>query len=176
MFIKLSAYISALQQIYASLTTLAANSFVSESILSFISSSTHSCNNSIINNIPLLRSNSTHIEISDLQFSYPASTFKISIPHLQLKSQHWYKVVGTTGSGKSTFLDLALGLLSPSSGSIRASIGSSKANNLDTTYSLSLPTSHSLYLFSIVLFFTILHSRIQLVFPMISISLTRFCI
>ena len=124
-----------LQQIYASLTTLAANSFVSESILSFISSSTHSCNNSIINNIPLLRSNSTHIEISDLQFSYPASTFKISIPHLQLKSQHWYKVVGTTGSGKSTFLDLALGLLSPSSGSIRASIGSSKANNLDTTYS-----------------------------------------
>lgn len=63
---------------------------------------------------------SREIRIDDLTFAYPGSkgpiveNFSLTIPHNQTVG-----IIGTTGSGKSTLVDLILGLHEPSSGAIR---------------------------------------------------------
>jgi ATP-binding cassette subfamily C protein len=59
------------------------------------------------------------IEIKDLSFRY-LNTEKDALSHvsLQIKKGECVGIVGETGSGKSTLVDLILGLLKPSHGSI----------------------------------------------------------
>lgn len=57
------------------------------------------------------------LEIKDLEFKYQNDNlFSVSIPQLYINKGDQVAVVGMSGSGKSTFLDLCLGLLEPNQG------------------------------------------------------------
>lgn len=59
------------------------------------------------------------ISAKKVNFSYPGSSaFKISDLNLEIEPGTFFAVVGSTGSGKSTIVDLLLGILQPNSGEI----------------------------------------------------------
>ncbi|MEZ6127396.1 MAG: ABC transporter ATP-binding protein [Planctomycetaceae bacterium] len=58
------------------------------------------------------------IDIRQLQFSYPHSSFDLFIEHLQIDSLCATAVVGPSGSGKTTLLHLMAGILLPQAGQI----------------------------------------------------------
>jgi ABC-type multidrug transport system fused ATPase/permease subunit len=64
--------------------------------------------------LPLLR----ELTIDDLSFCYPTSGKVLDGISLTIKAKSVIGIVGSTGSGKSTFLDLLLGLLEPSAGRV----------------------------------------------------------
>ena len=57
------------------------------------------------------------IRIKNLKFSYDGSTL-INISNYEFKKNKFYIVIGESGSGKSTFLDLMLNIINPYSGKI----------------------------------------------------------
>ena len=67
----------------------------------------------------LLREKFSSLELKGVEFSYPHSSKKaIKGISLKIKSGDSIGIIGETGSGKSTLVDLILGLIQPSSGSI----------------------------------------------------------
>ena len=61
------------------------------------------------------------IEFDDITYSYPGSDVKIlDKADLKIPVGSSVGIVGTTGAGKSTLVDIMLGLLKPSAGVIRA--------------------------------------------------------
>lgn len=68
------------------------------------------------------------INIDQLFFSYPGSTFDLEIAQLSLAKNTATAVVGPSGSGKTTLLHLIAGILTPTSGSI--SVGASFVSSL----------------------------------------------
>ena len=62
------------------------------------------------------------VTIKDLCFKYPGSENNaVQEISVQLSSGQYIAVVGQSGAGKSTFVDLLLGLHHPSSGSVQIS-------------------------------------------------------
>jgi ATP-binding cassette subfamily C protein len=62
---------------------------------------------------------STEVEVLDVSFQYPGtSDFVLKNVNLRLPSTGMVGVIGESGGGKSTFIDLILGLISPSEGTI----------------------------------------------------------
>lgn len=60
-----------------------------------------------------------YVELKDLNFKYPDSkTFSLSDINFKLRKGSSIGIIGETGSGKSTLVDIIIGLLKPSSGSI----------------------------------------------------------
>ncbi|MGF1525487.1 MAG: ABC transporter ATP-binding protein [Candidatus Competibacterales bacterium] len=59
------------------------------------------------------------VEITDLQFAYPHRGFGLCIPSLTIASEEKLAVVGPSGTGKTTLLNLIAGLISPRRGCIR---------------------------------------------------------
>jgi ABC-type multidrug transport system fused ATPase/permease subunit len=60
------------------------------------------------------------LELHDVSYSYPeSSTQTLSNITMQFTSGLQYAIVGPSGSGKTTFVDLCMGLLSPSSGNVQ---------------------------------------------------------
>ncbi|MCP4508316.1 MAG: ATP-binding cassette domain-containing protein, partial [Fuerstiella sp.] len=51
------------------------------------------------------------IEIQELKFTYPHSSFKLHISELTVETASVSAVVGPSGSGKTTLLHLAAGIL-----------------------------------------------------------------
>jgi ABC-type lipoprotein export system ATPase subunit len=68
------------------------------------------------------------IAISDLEFQFPHSDFRLAVPSLQIAAAERAAIVGPSGSGKTTLLNLISGILSPSRGSIR--VGGREINAL----------------------------------------------
>jgi putative ABC transport system ATP-binding protein len=59
------------------------------------------------------------IEIRDLEFVYPDSDFRLSIPDLSVTAGSTAAFIGPSGSGKTTLLNLIAGILLPGSGSVQ---------------------------------------------------------
>ena len=105
-----------LQQIYVSLTSL-----------TFVGPSLEKLSNDLRNlkNYKAYEDKETihlkkNINLNSIQFSYP-NTFKPSINNLSLNISAKSKIglVGATGSGKTTIVDIILGLLEPQLGSLK---------------------------------------------------------
>ena len=58
------------------------------------------------------------IAVSKLRFSYPAETFSIEIPRLEIAAGERLAIIGPSGCGKTTLLKLLTGILVPESGRI----------------------------------------------------------
>jgi len=58
------------------------------------------------------------IELKDLEFRYPQSTFSLQIPDARLVSAEHTALIGASGCGKTTLLNLLAGVLLPDRGSI----------------------------------------------------------
>ncbi|MDY6983418.1 MAG: ATP-binding cassette domain-containing protein, partial [Pseudomonadota bacterium] len=59
------------------------------------------------------------IDIRDLQFRWPGSTAPtLAIPRLEIASGAGVFLLGASGSGKSSLLNLVAGLITPQAGSI----------------------------------------------------------
>ncbi len=71
------------------------------------------------------------IEISDMHFQYPGSDFKLQIGELKLARGGKTAVIGPSGFGKTTLLNLLAGILLPDSGKIR--VGDKLVNQMNET-------------------------------------------
>jgi putative ABC transport system ATP-binding protein len=58
------------------------------------------------------------IAISDLEFSYPTGNFFLRIPEFSVAQHEKIAVIGPSGTGKTTLLNLIAGIIVPSRGSI----------------------------------------------------------
>jgi len=58
------------------------------------------------------------ISISDLSFAYPGGDFQLVIPSLRLEAGEKVAVVGPSGTGKTTLLNLIAGLFVPDQGTV----------------------------------------------------------
>ena len=59
------------------------------------------------------------IEVADLGFAYPSGGFRLSIPMLRVESGERVAVVGPSGTGKTTLLNLVAGIAVPARGTVR---------------------------------------------------------
>lgn len=69
------------------------------------------------------------IEIKDLFFTYPDSEFRLSIPSLTIQEGEKVAIIGPSGFGKTTLLNLFAGILTPELGEVR--IHSNKVNHMN---------------------------------------------
>ena len=58
------------------------------------------------------------IQITDLEFAYPGSDFRLRIPRLTIETGQTTALIGPSGSGKTTLLNLVAGIGAPSSGQV----------------------------------------------------------
>ena len=68
------------------------------------------------------------IQVSNLSFTYPEDDFKLRIPSLTIHEKEKVAIVGPSGFGKTTLLNLFAGILVPDSGEV--SINHSVVNQL----------------------------------------------
>ena len=61
------------------------------------------------------------IRVTDLQFVYPQSAFRLRVDDLHIQNGATVAVIGPSGSGKTTLLNLIAGILVPSSGCVTTS-------------------------------------------------------
>src|ERR1022692_4330798 len=61
----------------------------------------------------------TMIAICDLEFQFPHSDFRLSVPSLKIARAERVAIIGPSGSGKTTLLHLISGILSPLQGMLR---------------------------------------------------------
>lgn len=59
------------------------------------------------------------VELEDIAFAYPGGRFQLHVPELRVAAGERVAVVGSSGTGKTTLLNLVAGILQPHSGTIR---------------------------------------------------------
>ncbi len=62
--------------------------------------------------------NNLHLEIHNIDFSYAESHWRLSVDFFSLKQGEITTIIGANGSGKSTFLKIAAGLMPPEAGEV----------------------------------------------------------
>ncbi len=58
------------------------------------------------------------VELEDIEFAYPTGGFRLQVPNLVVAASERVAVVGSSGTGKTTLLNLVAGILKPDRGSI----------------------------------------------------------
>tara|TARA_Y100000768_G_scaffold388831_1_gene387659 strand:+ start:13108 stop:14883 length:1776 start_codon:yes stop_codon:yes gene_type:complete len=104
----------AIQQIYTFSSTITGNVHSLNTLAYFLNESEEISErkdtNQNISKINLLR-------VKDIEFSYPDNSFSIKKTNLEFKRGQIIGITGYSGSGKSTFVDMVMGLLKPTKGS-----------------------------------------------------------
>jgi putative ABC transport system ATP-binding protein len=59
------------------------------------------------------------VELENIEFSYPASPVRLRLPRLHVAPGERLAIVGPSGTGKTTLLNLVAGILRPDAGTIR---------------------------------------------------------
>ena len=59
-----------------------------------------------------------NIKLENVSFKYPSGNFKIDNLNLEIKKNNFVGFCGTTGSGKTTLIDILSGLISPNQGNL----------------------------------------------------------
>jgi len=59
------------------------------------------------------------VHIEALRFRYPAGQFNLSIPRFEVADNETVAIIGPSGTGKTTLLNLVAGIVAPFEGSIR---------------------------------------------------------
>lgn len=59
------------------------------------------------------------VELENIEFAYPAGRFRLRVPGLQVLPGERLAIVGPSGTGKTTLLNLVAGILRPDSGTVR---------------------------------------------------------
>ena len=105
----------AIQQIYSSLTQLKFISPVLDSLYKDLINLERDVENQLINKFQFNKS----IKLNGVYFSYPnVSKYNLDNINLAINCKQKIGIVGGTGSGKTTAVDLILGLLNPQKGSL----------------------------------------------------------
>jgi len=71
------------------------------------------------------------LQLGQLNFSYPGRSAALSDINLQFSGTGLYALIGESGAGKSTLVDLLLGFINPSRGSVRINGSELTADNRD---------------------------------------------
>ena len=105
-----------MQQCYNSIGTIRSNKSSVEKVLSILNQKDNTLNLKGIKPFDFKK----QINLSNISFKYPKSN-KLILENVNLEINKGDRIgiVGTTGSGKSTFTDILMGLLKPISGEIR---------------------------------------------------------
>ena len=59
------------------------------------------------------------IDVNDLMFSYPSGNFLLQVPDFSVEKHEKIAVIGPSGTGKTTLLNLIAGIILPNQGHIR---------------------------------------------------------
>ncbi len=59
------------------------------------------------------------MELEDIEFAYPEGRFRLRVPELRVTSGERLAIVGPSGTGKTTLLNLVAGILQPERGTVR---------------------------------------------------------
>ena len=104
----------AIQQIYTFSSTITGNVHSLNTLAYFLNESKDISGKKVISqNIPVINS----FIVKDIEFSYPDNSFSIKKTNLEFKRGQLIGITGYSGSGKSTFVDMVMGLLKPTKGS-----------------------------------------------------------
>ncbi len=107
----------ALQQIYSSLAQIKGNLAAFEAVKGDLESSIDNQKSIIKETLPIRTELKKQITLSNIQFSYPGKPKPaVNGVTMTIPANSVVGLVGSTGSGKSTLIDLLLGLLTPQSG------------------------------------------------------------
>jgi len=103
----------AIQQIYTFSSTITGNVHSLNSLAHFLNEPTESIFRKTFNeNLPEINS----IRVKDIEFTYPDNSFSIHKTNLDFYRGQVIGITGYSGSGKSTFVDMLMGLLQPTNG------------------------------------------------------------
>ena len=58
------------------------------------------------------------VKLIDIEFSYPGSDFQLQVPRFEIKQGESLAIVGASGSGKTSLLNLIAGILVPNKGDV----------------------------------------------------------
>lgn len=115
--LSMQKIIPAFHNAYSSWVTINSSYFALSDVIKAINRSVES--NSALNDLKLPKLNfNKNIDIKNISYSYENNKKIISSLNLSIKKGHRIGIIGKTGTGKTTLINLMMGLLTPSSGSI----------------------------------------------------------
>ncbi len=135
----------ALQQIYSGLTSIKFTLPAFDILASDLSKRSFDANNKATKNDFISFNN--YIQLKDISYSYPGVDNNLfSQLDLTIKANTTIALIGKTGSGKTTLVDIILGLLTPQSGSIVVDGTALDKSNISSWQSLIGYVPQSIYL------------------------------